>query len=269
MVQSTSFRTPDGLRLEATYDSPATSSAGAALLVHGAGVTREEGGFFTRLSLGLSQLGIGCLRFDLPGHGESEGRQEDLTISSVMNSIKAGFDHLAQLCDAPRRSLIAASFSGGAAIHFAAHRHEVVDRLVLLNPLIDYQRRFVEEKRAWVDGYIDEKAGRQLLEQGYVGHTPTFKIGRPMLNEVFWLHPRESLSSITAPTLIVHGTQDTFIPVESSKTASKELTCENELMLLDGAQHGFAVHDDPEYADPQSQRWQSEVIDAVGRWTTD
>ncbi len=35
---------------------------------------------------------------------------------------------------------------------------------------------------------------------------------------------------------------------------------------LEGAQHGFAVHDDPSYANPRSQQWQAEVIHAVADW---
>ncbi|MGH4007533.1 MAG: alpha/beta hydrolase [Pseudonocardiaceae bacterium] len=48
--------------------------ARAVVLVHGGGVTREESGFFTRLAAGLGEAGVASLRFDLCGHGESEGR---------------------------------------------------------------------------------------------------------------------------------------------------------------------------------------------------
>jgi hypothetical protein len=68
--------------------------------------------------------------------------------------------------------------------------------------------------------------------------------------------------------LIVHGTRDTFIPVELSRQAVTELGGESKLIELEGAQHGFAVHDDPSYADPQSQQWQAEVIEAVTAWIT-
>ena len=36
-------------------------------------------------------------------------------------------------------------------------------------------------------------------------------------------------------------------------------------MEIDGAQHGFAVHDDPQYLNPQSQEWQAFVIRDRGR----
>lgn len=265
---STTLRTLDGVRLAATLDRPDGVVQQAALLVHGAGVTRDEGGFFTRLAAGLAEAGVASLRLDLPGHGESEGRQEDLSLSAVLNTIRAGLDHLRAFTNCSSRSIIAASFSGGCAAYYAAKRPSEVDRLVLFNPLIDYKQRFVDEKKAWENDYISEKAGRHLLEQGYVGHSPTFKLGRPMLNEVFWLQPRSVLGEITAPTLIVHGTEDTFISVESSRQADKQLACEHRLLELDGAQHGFAVHDDPEYADPQSQAWQAEVVAAVQGWLT-
>ncbi|MEU7525981.1 alpha/beta fold hydrolase [Saccharothrix sp. NPDC042600] len=263
---STTVRTLDGLHLAGTFTAPASPPSHAVLLVHGAGVTREEGGFFTRLADGLAEAGAASLRFDLPGHGESEGRQEDLTLSSMLNVIRSGIGHLRMLVDQPSVSVVAASFSGGMAAYYTAKVPEDVSSLVLFNPLIDYKQRFVDEKRAWETGQISDKAGRQLLEQGYVGHSLTFRLGRPMLNEVFWLQPRAALADIVAPTLIVHGTEDTFISVESSRAADRQLTCEHQLVELEGAQHGFAVHDDPEYADPQSQRWQASVIDSTARW---
>ncbi|MCE7006914.1 lysophospholipase [Kibdelosporangium philippinense] len=264
----TTVRTRDGLRLSGTFTSPDETPQHAALLVHGAGVTREEGGFFARLANGLSEVGVASVRFDLPGHGESEGRQEDLSLSALLNAIDSGVDHLRGMVSTPSISLIAASFAGGASAYYAAHRSGDLSTLVLINPLIDYKTRFVDEKPAWRNGYISEKAGRQLLEQGYVGHSPTFKLGRPILNEVFWLQPRPVLAKITSPTLIVHGTEDTFISVNSSREADKQMTCKHRLIELDGAQHGIAVHDDPEYADPQTQEWQAFVIGEVGTWIT-
>lgn len=262
----TTVRTLDGLRLAGTLTAAEAPSGAGVVLVHGAGVTREEGGFFTRLADRLADAGMVSLRFDLPGHGASDGRQEDVTLSAVLNVIRAGLDHLRAVPGVHFASLIAASFSGGAAAYYAAKRPDELRRLVLFNPLLDYKRRFVDEKPAWDHGYISEKAGRQLAERGYVGHSPTFRLGRAMLNEVFWLQPRTVLHEIKAATLIVHGTEDTFIPVESSREADAQLQCVHELVQLAGAQHGFAVHDDPEYVDPQSQQWQAYVIQTVSEW---
>jgi pimeloyl-ACP methyl ester carboxylesterase len=266
--QPVSVRSLDGLLLRGTLDGPAGRPRGAALLLHGGGVTRDEGGFFTRLAVGLAEAGVMSLRVDLPGHGESPGRQEDLTFAALMNVTQVGLSRVREAASLDAASVVAASFSGGYAAYYAAKRGADVDRLVLFNPLIDYKVRFVDEKPAWAGGAISDKGAQALLDQGYVGHGPSFRLGRPILNEVFWFTPRSVLSDIVVPTLVVHGSKDTFISVESSRDAVRQMTCERRLIELDGAQHGFAVHDDPEYADPQSQAWQASVITETAAWLT-
>ena len=70
----TEFRSLDGIRLRGTLVIPSEVSANPTVLVHGGGVTRHEGGFFTRLASRLAEGGIPSLRFDFRGHGESERR---------------------------------------------------------------------------------------------------------------------------------------------------------------------------------------------------
>ena len=88
------------------------------------------------------------------------------------------------------------------------------------------------------------------------------------MNELFWLQPHTVLGEIQTPVLIVHGTRDTFIPVESSRAAVGQLRVPHRLVEIDGAQHGFAVHDDPTYANPQTQEWQAFVIKTISSWVT-
>ena len=109
-----------------------------------------------------------------------------------------------------------------------------------------------------------------LAAQGFLSHSPTFKLGRALLNEVFYLDPRQALAELTVPVLLVHGTRDTFVPVESSRAALGQITgADARLIEVDGAQHGFAVHDDPLYRDPQTQQWQASVIRSVAEWLSE
>ncbi|MGY0056639.1 alpha/beta hydrolase family protein [Streptomyces sp. LZ34] len=85
---------------------------------------------------------------------------------------------------------------------------------------------------------------------------------------MFWLHPYKILGEVRAPTLIVHGTKDTFVPIESSRAAVRQFRAPCELIEIEGAQHGFAVHDDPQYLNPQSQEWQTFVIRTLTDWLT-
>ncbi|MBO0654777.1 alpha/beta fold hydrolase [Streptomyces triculaminicus] len=261
--RETAFRSLDGTALAGTVTPPEGTTAGLAVLVHGAGVTRNEGGFFTRLAAGLASSGIRCLRFDLRAHGASGGRPEQVTIAGVTNDIRAACDHVrAESGKNVPVHVIAASFSGGAAALHAGRRPHDIDRLVLLNPRLDYRERYVSSRPYFDGDYITPEAAKALDTDGFTERSP-FELGRALLNEVFYLDPGVFLTTVRAPVLLVHGTKDTFVPVESSRRYMSVFGGPAELMELDGAQHGFAVHEDPQYLHPQSQAWQAEVIERV------
>lgn len=71
------------------------------------------------------------------------------------------------------------------------------------------------------------------------------------------------LAAVQAPALAVHGTKDTFVPVELSRRFAPLPGRGYELVEVEGAEHGFAVHDDPDCTEPQTQIWQADVIGRV------
>lgn len=262
------IRTLDGLHLAGTLVTPEEPPRQAVVLVHGGGVTREEGGFFTRLATALGDTGVASLRFDLRGHGESQGQQEEMTLSAHLNDIRVALAHVREATGTSNLSVIGASFGGGLCAYYAAKRPDELTRLVLLNPQLKYKQRYIDQKPHWTDDHLDDDAALQLAERGYISHSPSVKHGRALLNEVFWISPVESLSEIQAPTLVVHGTKDTFVSIEASRAAVPRIRAEHKLVEIEGAQHGFAVHDDPQYLNPQSQEWQAFVIRTVVEWIT-
>jgi alpha-beta hydrolase superfamily lysophospholipase len=217
---ATTLRTLDGLHLAGTLVTPDDPPDLVVVLVHGGGVTREEGGFFTRLAGSLAGAGIASLRYDLRGHGESEGRQEEMTLCAHLNDIRVALAHVGQVTGATSVSLLGASFGGGLVTYYAAKRPDELTRLVLLNPQLDYKNRYVDQKPHWSNDRLSEQAAQQLSEQGYISHSSTVKHGRAMLNEVFWIKPYQVIEEIVAPTLIVHGTRDTFVSVDGSRAGA-------------------------------------------------
>jgi alpha-beta hydrolase superfamily lysophospholipase len=265
-----SLRTFDGFRLAGTLVTPDQPSGRAVVFVHGGGVTREEGGFFTRLAVGLAEAGIASLRYDLRAHGESDGRQEtDNVLIEHLNDIRVAVAEIRERTGATQTGLLGASFGGGLAAYYAAKGPDELARLVLLNPQLNYKDRYIEQKPWWSGEYLDDEAARQLQEEGYLSHSDMVKHSRAMLNEVFWIHPWQVVEDITAPTLIVHGTKDTFVSVEGSREAAPRLRVPHKLVEIEGAQHGFAVHEDPQYLNPQTQEWQAFVIQTVADWIAD
>ena len=195
-----SFRSLDGLRLAGTLVSPEPASDRAVVLVHGGGVTREEGGFFTRLAEGLALSGVASLRFDLRGHGESAGRMAELTLAAVLNDIRVALAQIRDATGALLVSLLGASFGGGICAYYAAKRPAEIERLVLLNPQLDYKRRTVDNTPFWVNDHLTPDAAAQLSERGYLAFSPQLQHGRAIFNEVFWFDLIDALGEITAPT---------------------------------------------------------------------
>src|SRR5262249_61125326 len=132
------LRTRDGLHLVSGLVTPPGPLKRGVVLVHGGGVTREEGGFFTRLAAGLAKASCAYLRFDLRGHGESEGRQEELTLAGILSDLTAAVALLADEVAPEGLSLLGASFSGGICAFYASQNPKQLASLVLLNPLLNY-----------------------------------------------------------------------------------------------------------------------------------
>jgi pimeloyl-ACP methyl ester carboxylesterase len=264
----TKFRSLDGIDLVGDLALPDQRAHIGVVQVHGGGVTRHEAGFFDRMATGLAAAGAAALRFDLRGHGESGGRQEDLTISGVLNDIRSAVARLRRATEVEHVALVGQSFGGGICAYYAAKRPEDVHRLVMLCPRIDYKKRTIDDRPYWADDHLQEAKAGELAGQGFLQYSPTFRHGRAFLNEVFWLQPHTVLGEIEAPTLIVHGTADTLVPIDTTLESMPKLNTASRLLKIEGAQHGFAVDGDPTYLNPQSRAWQAEVITAVADWVT-
>ncbi|WP_454859608.1 alpha/beta hydrolase [Promicromonospora soli] len=262
------FRSLDGIDLVGDLTVPEGTPTVGVVQVHGGGVTRHEAGFFDRMAAGLASSGAAALRFDIRGHGESGGRQSELTLAGVLNDIRCALEFLREQTGVVRTSLVGQSFGGGICGYYAAKRPDQIDRLVMLCPQLDYKKRTIDSRPYWQDDHLSEEKARGLAEQGYIEHSPTFRHGRAIYNELFWLQPHTVLGEILAPTLIVHGTGDTLVPVDTSLAAMPQLNAASRLEKVEGAQHGFAVDGDPTYLDPQSQAWQAHVIETVAGWVT-
>ncbi|WKU49067.1 hypothetical protein Q3V23_36160 [Streptomyces sp. VNUA116] len=61
--------------------------------------------------------------------------------------------------------------------------------------------------------YLSVEAAAALIEDGFTERSP-FEQDRALLNEVHFLDPASVLPAVSAATLVVHGTKDTFVPVE-------------------------------------------------------
>lgn len=257
----------DHLTLPGTLRSSSQiNSAPLALLIHGGGgVDRHEDGFFDRLSDVLQGEGIPSLRFDHRAYLATKDKDLVVTIAGIANDISAYVDFGLNDIGASSVHLVAASFGGGATALVAADRPGDVTTLTLLNPLLDYRSRLLEEKKFWRNGKLTQDGEALLRREGYLPHGSTLQMTRPLINEVVRFDAPKILSAIAAPLLVIHGTADSRISHEHSARLVRHCPT-GSLELIEGADHGFALPGDDDFEYSQTLAWQSQVFKSTADW---
>ena len=105
------------------------------ILVHGFSTCKDSNKNVTLQKL-LNGKGVATFRFDLYGHGESQGKIEDITVSEAANDILCCIGFLINV-GYSRFGLVGSSFGGTASI-LAAAESACLFALALVCPVSDY-----------------------------------------------------------------------------------------------------------------------------------
>lgn len=251
------FRSLDGLRLAGDLVRPSNGAGRTVVLVHGAGVDRHEDGFYDQAVDTLVSAGFGAFRFDLRGHGESEGGPEELTIAGALSDILAAWLHARTLTGEVPTCALASSFGGGLLALAAARL--ALERIVLVNPLLKFRARFLESKAFWSARGLSEEAQEVLEADGVLTHVAPIVMSRAFINDVVWLDPFELATSMAARVLVLHGTEDSRAPFKAAEEWSGRVGA--RLKAFEGAEHGLCVAGDDEFTNPRTLEWQREALE--------
>ena len=142
---SDEIRTWDNQVLPALFEGSSAAKE-TVILLHGIFSSRDESGRFVRQSQMHQSHGRRVIRYDARCHGASNAPRASIRVS----------DHVADLMTTSRWTrmhsqrvfMVASSYGGGIAL--LAHGvglAGLIDRLVLLNPVVDFRSSFVERRR--------------------------------------------------------------------------------------------------------------------------
>ncbi len=205
------------------------------ILCHGLRSDKESK-TYTRLQMILNEKNISTLRFDFFGHGESEGKFEDITVSKGVDDVLNAIDFLRKQ-GYLKMGLFGSSFGGMISI-MAVSKTNDLSVLALKSPVSDYEeveclRYSQEELEGWKEkgyNYFEGKKEKQKLKYSFF---EDFKNNNGY----------EVAGKIKIPTLIVHGGDDEIVPVsQSKKTARLIENC--KLEVIKGADHGYTKKED-------------------------
>lgn len=118
----------------------------AVLMLHGFAGSRDEvASIYKREAEALAATGIGSMRVDFRGFGESNGNAEDLTVDSQLQDALSGLAFLKgnQRIDAARLGVLGFSLGGGIAILAADRLPATVKSLATWSSVGDFHKDMV------------------------------------------------------------------------------------------------------------------------------
>ena len=128
----------DGLILRGFQELPEAESFDVAILMHGfiQDCGRKPEDLMTQVAERLSSVGIGVVRVDFNGHGESDGELKNMTVLNELADANAIIQYTRSIPGIRRIFLMGHSQGGVIASMMAGLYHDVIDRVALTSAAV-------------------------------------------------------------------------------------------------------------------------------------
>lgn len=205
------------------------------IMCHGIRGNKEECGSFTYLAEKLLEIGYSSFRFDFNGHGESSGKDYEMTISKDILDLENTINMLKEKGN-KEFVLLGGSFGASIVSLFPYQKYDCIKGIVLwygaLNyNYIKYGNLFTEDNKK-----VAENNGFYISKSMNRGEE--FKFGIELFNEIDKYKPSEELEKNNLPKLFVHGDIDSAVTYKVSKEVAEK--CSNsKFVLIKNGEHTF------------------------------
>jgi pimeloyl-ACP methyl ester carboxylesterase len=228
----------DGLVLRSTVhipDGPARTRWPVVVFVHGFTSNRIEVPSFVGMARSLQAGGIASVRFDLSGHGESDGDFFDVTIAGEIAETKAVVRAVRAMdfVDPDRVGLLGMSM-GGVVAAIAAAELPGIAALCLWSPAA------VAPFEVGQGAIKGRSLGAEFAAKGYFdadGH----RMSPALARDIAGLDVYGRSAGYRGPVRIIHGDADDIAPVEYARRYLDHYRGDAQLQVVPGADHGWST----------------------------
>ena len=234
MEHALTFKDPAGHAVSGILASPPNGSDRLAVLCHGF-LSNKNSKTNQALTALLLPQGIGTFRFDFFGQGESEGPFEEITVSLAVSQALAALDLMSSK-GYRKLALVGSSFGGLVSILAAAKWSHLVC-LALKCPVPDFPEMLTLE---FGEAGMAEWKATNTIPNVVPGGSGRIRLSYAFYEDSLCYSGYDAAKAVAAPTLIVQGNADEYVPLHQSRRLSEELTGKNVLVVLPGADHHFS-----------------------------
>lgn len=245
------FYNPTGERLAARLELPVDGKALAyALFAHCFTCTKNLRAIH-HISDALTRRGIGVLRFDFTGLGESEGDFADTNFSSNVADLVAAAQFMADQYQAPK-ILIGHSLGGAAVLQAAASLAEVVAVATIGAPAdTGHVTRLLASKRE----EIEKHGEAEVLLAGR-----PFKIKQQFLEDLEATSMKRAIAGLKKALLILHAPLDNTVAIDNAGVIFQAAKHPKSFISLDKADHLLSRSEDSRYAGAVISAWAEKYL---------
>lgn len=202
------------------------------LLCHGF-MGNKEGALEKQIAALLQAKGIASIRFDFNGHGQSEGRFQDMTVPNEIVDAKKVIEYVSNLPYVESVAITGHSQGGVVAAMTAGDLGaEKIKAVVLLAPAAVLRDDAIRGSTMGAT-YDPFNLGE------YVELFRGLKLGAEYIRTAFSLPIYDTAAKYQGPALIIHGTGDRVVPYTYGERFH-QIWDGSELVIIDKADHGFS-----------------------------
>jgi putative redox protein len=227
MAERVTFPSSTGPMLTGALDMPEGKVRGWGVFSHGFTLGRNSPAC-SRICKQLASEGIGMLRFDALGLGESEGDWGDGSFTVKVNDIIEAGRFMAER-GTPADILVGHSF-GGAAVLAAARQIPSVRAVVTVGAPVD-PVHVEHQYDACLEQVLAEGSGEWMVG----GRTLTLK--RAFVEDVRAAQLRDKIRSLRLPLLILHSPTDNTVGIENASHIFQTARHPRSFVSLEGSEH--------------------------------
>jgi len=256
-LEKISFENEQGDVLSAVLDHPLGGEPRAWAIMAHCFTCSKDLRALRDVSNALNRAGIGVLRFDFTGLGDSEGEFAETNFSTNVTDLVAA----ARWLEENRGSvqlLVGHSFGGSAVLKAAAMLENVRAVATIAAPAHPDHVAHL-----FVDDYREiEMTGEAKVE--IAGRT--FRVRRQFLEDIRETSMRETLERLRKPVLVLHGPLDNVVGIDNARLIFEPLHHPKSYVSLDQADHLLSNPADSRYVGSVIASWASRYLD---RWDSD
>lgn len=212
----------------------------------------------SRVSRTLAAAGIGVLRFDFAGIGESEGDFVETTFAANVQDVVAAAEFLTREYRAP--DLLMGHSLGGIAVLAAAERHGIGRAVATIGAPFDPAHVL-----ALFDSSLEEIKRNGQAQVNIGGRAVT--VGSALVEDL--ARQDRCIDRLSVPLLVMHSPTDEIVGIENARRIFETARHPKSFVALPGADHLLTDRGLAEYAAGMVAAWVRPYLSDQGAGTTD